>query len=62
MVEKPDYTRIRKELNVDTCTGGICKCLSSVATSVVTNPFLHKKEEGTPSNVRLSLLPIPAFA
>lgn len=62
MVEKPDYIGIRKELNVDTCAECIYVCWISVTSSVVTNPSLHKKDERTPANVRLSLLPFLAFA
>jgi len=61
MLGKPYYVGVRKELNIDTCTECIYICGSSV-TSVITNPFLHKKEERTPSNVRLILLPFLVFA
>jgi hypothetical protein len=62
MVEKLDYIGIREELNINTCTEYIYVCWISVTSSVVTNPFLYKKDERTPSNLRLSFLPILAFA
>ena len=61
MLGKLYYIGVRKELNIGTCTECIYICGSSL-TSVITNPFLHKKEERTPSNVRLILLPFLVFA